>query len=71
MSQQFTYESLLREEAVPQTPVECLGMMFENDEARRSYFLANLREGLEELHAKDWRRAIYHCRRCCGPYAGY
>ncbi len=52
MSQPLTDESLLREEAVPQTPVECLSMMFENDEARRSYFLAMLRKGLEELHAK-------------------
>jgi len=33
-------------------PVTCLGMTFENDEARRGYFLARLREGLEELHAK-------------------
>jgi DNA modification methylase len=52
MSQQFTDESLSREESVPQAPVECLGMMFENDEARRVYFLAKLREGLEELHTK-------------------
>ena len=36
----------------PQGPVECLGMTFENDEARREYFLGLLREGLEELHAK-------------------
>jgi len=27
-------------------------MTFENDEARREYFLGLLREGLEELHAK-------------------
>ena len=33
-------------------PVECLGLTFENDEARRSHFLGSLREGLEELHAK-------------------
>ena len=33
-------------------PVECLGMTFENDEARRSHFLGKLRDGLEELHAK-------------------
>ena len=33
-------------------PVECLGLTFENDEARRSHFLGRLREGLEELHAK-------------------
>lgn len=35
-----------------QRPVECLGMTFENDEARREHFLRLLREGLEELHAK-------------------
>jgi len=33
-------------------PVTCLGMTFENDEARREHFLGLLREGLEELHAK-------------------
>jgi hypothetical protein len=38
--------------AKPQGPVECLGMTFENDEARRAHFLGLLREGLEELHAK-------------------
>ncbi len=42
------------EEATTQdtTPVTCLGMNFENDNARREYFLSLLREGLEELHAK-------------------
>lgn len=29
-------------------PVECLGMTFENDEARREYFLAKLREKLKD-----------------------
>ncbi|MGD0951048.1 MAG: DNA methyltransferase [Methanotrichaceae archaeon] len=29
-------------------PVECLGMTFENDEARRSYFLKKLRERLKD-----------------------
>ena len=33
-------------------PVECLGLIFENDEARRAHFLGRLREGLEELHDK-------------------
>ena len=33
-------------------PVECLGLTFENDEARRAHFLGRLRAGLEELHAK-------------------
>jgi len=42
------------EEATKQgsTPVTCLGISFENDDARREYFLSLLREGLEELHAK-------------------
>ena len=33
-------------------PVECLGLIFENDEARRAHFLGRLREGLKELHDK-------------------
>ena len=33
-------------------PVECLGMTFDDDETRREHFLAELREGVEELHAK-------------------
>ena len=33
-------------------PVECLGLTFENDEARRAHFLGRLRAGLEELHDK-------------------
>ncbi len=33
-------------------PVGCLGMTFENEEARREHFLCILREGLEELHTK-------------------
>ena len=33
-------------------PVECLGLTFENDEARRAHYLGRLKEGLEELHAK-------------------
>ena len=33
-------------------PVECLGLTFESEEARRSHFLGKLRKGLEELHAK-------------------
>jgi DNA modification methylase len=31
-----------------QGPVECLGMTFENDEARRTYFLEKLREKLQD-----------------------
>ena len=33
-------------------PVECLGMTFESDEARREYFLARLREKLPELRQR-------------------
>ena len=33
-------------------PVEWLGLTFENAAARRTHFLAKLREGLEELHAR-------------------
>ena len=33
-------------------PIECLGLNFEDDDARRAYYLDKLREGLEELHAK-------------------
>ena len=32
-------------------PIECLGLVFENDDVRRSHFLDKLREGLQELHA--------------------
>ena len=32
--------------------VECLGLFFDNDEARRAHFLGRLRGGLEELHVK-------------------
>jgi predicted RNA methylase len=35
----------------PQGPVECLGMSFESDAARRDHFTALLREKLEELEA--------------------
>ena len=36
-------------EGTRRAPVTCLGLTFENDEARREYFLGLLREGLEEL----------------------
>ncbi len=32
--------------------VECLGMTFESEDARRQYFLERLRAGLDELHAQ-------------------
>ena len=34
------------------TAVECLGLTFEGEGARRAHFLDELRKGLEELHAK-------------------
>ena len=34
--------------AKPQGPVECLGMMFDNDQNRREYFLDKLREKLKD-----------------------
>ena len=39
-----------REEAACGRPVECLGLTFEDDAARRAHFLAELRKGLEDLH---------------------
>ena len=33
-------------------PVECLGLTFENEDARRAHFSAELREGLQELHSE-------------------
>jgi hypothetical protein len=41
-----SYEERLREQN--QQPVECLGMTFPNDEARRQYFLEKLREKLKD-----------------------
>ena len=41
---------LFRESAARDSgPVECLGMTFESDEARRKYFLECLKEKLPEL----------------------
>ncbi len=33
-------------------PVACMGLTFENDDARRAHYLGKLKEGLEELHAE-------------------
>ena len=41
-----SYEERLREQN--RQPVECLGMTFPNDEARREYFLEKLREKLKD-----------------------
>jgi len=49
--QQTMFDS--KQPATPDSgPVTCLGMTFEDDEARREHFLRRLRQGLEELHAK-------------------
>ena len=45
-----SYEEEL--EARRRQPVECLGLTFDDEDARRSHFLGRLREGLEELQAK-------------------
>jgi len=42
-----------RHEAKPQGPVECLGLMFENDKKRREYFLEKLREKLKDLEFRE------------------
>ena len=46
---QSTHRSELEESR--SQPVKCLGLTFENDEARRIHFLRRLREGIEELEA--------------------
>jgi len=45
-----SYEQEIREQKKKQ--VECLGQVFENDDARRVHFTNKLRQGLEELHKK-------------------
>ncbi|MCK4304673.1 MAG: DNA methylase [Candidatus Eisenbacteria sp.] len=47
--------SLFPDEAVTENsgPVECLGMTFESDEARRTYFLEKLKEKLPELRKRS------------------
>jgi len=52
MSPQYSFFTNQKFEARSQEPVECLGKIFESDEARREHFLGLLREGLEELHAR-------------------
>ncbi|ACL24029.1 DNA methyltransferase [Chloroflexus aggregans] len=42
----------MEEQTTPHAPVECLGMTFDNDDARRVFFLDRLRAALEELHAR-------------------
>ena len=38
--------------AGPDRAVECLGLTFEDDDARRTHFLGRLKAGLEDLHAR-------------------
>ena len=54
MSRVFKSTSLFDEQvpAKNNNEVQCLGLTFESDEARRAYFLDKLRAGLEELQAK-------------------
>ena len=40
--------SFLDDSSQKQGPVECLGMTFENDDARRAYFTEKLREKLQD-----------------------
>jgi len=51
MAEQHNTPSLLPETsaAESQGPVECLGLTFESDEARRHHFLGRLKEMLPEL----------------------
>lgn len=42
------YDKSVEQEALEATPVECLGQVFPNDEARREHFLAKLREKLKD-----------------------
>ena len=48
------FEKSRKELAEPERgrPVECLGLTFENEDARRAHFLGELRKGLEDLRAK-------------------
>src|SRR5258708_9914299 len=49
MDTNYEQTSLLDEQVTKaQRPVECLGLTFESDEARRSYFLEILREKLRD-----------------------
>ena len=52
--QEGMFEKSRRELAEPERgrPVECLGLAFENEDARRAHFLGELRKGLEELRSK-------------------
>jgi len=48
MTTQLRAQGLFEDDADHQGPVECLGLTFEDDDARRSYFLEKLREKLQD-----------------------
>jgi len=48
MKETSLFESLLEEPQKPTGPVTCLGMTFENDEARRAHFTDELRKKLQD-----------------------
>lgn len=48
MKENSLFDSLLEEPQKPSGPVTCLGMTFENDEARRAHFTDELRKKLQD-----------------------
>ena len=48
MKENSLFDSLLEEPQKPTGPVTCLGMAFENDEARRAHFTEELRKKLQD-----------------------
>ena len=48
MKETSLFDSLLEEPQKPSGPVTCLGMTFENDEARRAHFTEELRKELQD-----------------------
>lgn len=49
MTENSLFDSLLEQEQKPYGPVACLGITFENDEARRAHFTEQLRKKLQDL----------------------
>lgn len=50
MQETDLFDSLLEEPQKPSGPVTCLGMTFENDEARRAHFTEELRKKPEPVN---------------------
>ncbi|HCF1430229.1 TPA: DNA methylase, partial [Pseudomonas aeruginosa] len=48
MKENSLFDSLLEEPQKPSGPVTCLGMTFENDEARRAHFTEELRKKMQD-----------------------